>query len=225
MRDHRNLISFMLIVAAFVVSAVAFPHLPAQVPTHWDLTGHANGFSGRLTGALLMPIIMLAIWAFLSVAPRYDRLLFIRYTDRASDSSTVRPIYDVIVLVVLALLLAIHAFAMMSALGLVGAARQPILIAIIGSIGSIIIGNYMPRVTRRNAFVGFRVPWAYASEEVWRRTQRAGGYGMVAGGIVGLVGAFALPSAPLKPFVVAMIAQIGIVMIYSYRLAHSRNVS
>jgi uncharacterized membrane protein len=87
-----------------------------------------------------------------------------------------------------------------------------------------VIGNYMPRVTRRNAFVGFRVPWAYASEEVWRRTQRAGGYGMVAGGMIGLVGAFALPSAPLKPFIVATIAQIVVVMIYSYRIAHSSEI-
>lgn len=224
MRDHRNLVSFMLIVAAFAVSAVAFPHLPARVPTHWDISGHANGFSGRVTGAFLLPIIMLGTWIFLSVVPRYDRLLFIRYTDRASDASTVRPIYNVIVLVVLALLLAIHAFAMMSAIGLVGAARQPVLIAAIGSIGSIILGNYMPRVTRRNAFVGFRVPWAYASEEVWRRTQRAGGYGMVVAGTVGLVGAFALPSAPLKPLFVAMLTQVVVVMIYSYRLAHSRNI-
>lgn len=224
MRDYRNLVSLMLIVAAFAVSAVAFPHLPAQVPTHWDLSGHANGFSGRVVGAFLLPVIMLGIWAFLSVIPRYDRLLFIRYTDRASDSSTVRPIYNVIVLVILALLLAIHAFAMMSALGLVGAARQPVLIAVIASIGSIAIGNYMPRVTRRNAFVGFRVPWAYASEEVWRRTQRAGGYGMVAAGVIGLVGAFALPWAPLKPFFVAMLVQIVVVMIYSYRLARSVDV-
>lgn len=224
MRDYRNLVSFMLIVAAFAVSAVAFPHLPAQVPTHWDLSGHANGFSGRVVGAFLLPVIMLGIWAFLSVVPRYDRLLFIRYTDRASDSSTVRPIYNIIVLVMLALLLAIHAFAMMSALGLVGAARQPVLIAVIASIGSIAIGNYMPRVTRRNAFVGFRVPWAYASEEVWRRTQRAGGYGMVAAGVIGLVGAFALPWAPLKPFFVAMLVQIVVVMIYSYRLARSVDV-
>lgn len=224
MRDYRNLVSLMLIVAAFAVSAVAFPQLPAQVPTHWDLSGHANGFSGRAVGAFLLPVIMLGIWAFLSVVPRYDRLLFIRYTDRASDSSTVRPIYNVIVLVTLALLLAIHAFAMMSALGLVGATRQPVLIATIASIGSIVIGNYMPRVTRRNAFVGFRVPWAYASEEVWRRTQRAGGYGMVVAGVVGLVGAFALPSAPLKPFFVAMLMQVVVVMIYSYRLAHSSNV-
>ena len=224
MRDHSRLVAFILVAAAFAMSAIAFPHLPARIPTHWDISGHANGFSGRMVGAFLMPAIMVATWVFLIIIPRYDRLLFIKYKDRGTDSSTVQPIYSVIVVAVLAMLLAIHIFAITSALGLVGPSRQPVLIAAIASLGCIVIGNYMPRVTRRNAFVGFRVPWAYASEEVWRRTQRAGGYGMVAGGMIGLVGAFALPSAPLKPFIVATIAQIVVVMIYSYRIAHSSEI-
>jgi uncharacterized membrane protein len=225
MRDHSRFVAFILIAAAFAVSALAFPTLPLRAPTHWGLSGQADGFSGRLTGAFLMPAIMLTILIVLIVIPRYDRALFIRYKDRGTDSSTAQPIYNVIIVAVLAMLLAIHVFAITSALGLVGASRQPVLIAAIASLGCIVIGNYMPRVTRRNAFVGFRVPWAYASEEVWRRTQRAGGYGMVTAGIIGLVGAFALPSAPLKPFIIAMIAQIGVVMVYSYRIAHARDVA
>jgi uncharacterized membrane protein len=225
MRDHSRIIAFSLILAAFAVSLIAFPHLPARIPTHWDISGHANGFSDRVTGALLMPCVMLGVWVLLIFVPRYDHGLFIRYEDRASDVSTVKPVYGIMVVAVLAMMLAIHAFAMSSALGVIGGARQPVIIAVIASIGSIVIGNYMPRVTRRNAFIGFRVPWAYASEEVWRRTQRAGGYGMVAAGLVGLIGAFALPAAPIKPFFVALIVQITIVMIYSYRLAHSRSVS
>jgi|GEM_PF-2216895 len=175
MRDHSRFVAFILIAAAFAVSALAFPNLPLRVPTHWGLSGQADGFSGRLTGAFLMPAIMLTIWIVLIVIPRYDRALFIRYKDRGTDSSTAQPIYNVIIVAVLAMLLAIHVFAITSALGLVGASRQPVLIAAIASLGCIVIGNYMPRVTRRNAFVGFRVPWAYASEEVWRRTQRARG--------------------------------------------------
>lgn len=225
MRDNSRLISFMLVVAAFAISAVAYPHLPAAVPTHWGLTGTLDGFGDRVQGALMLPIIMLAVWLLLVFALRYDRLLFIKYDTLESDSTTVRPVYNVMVGVVLAMLLAIHTFAITSALGLIAHSRQPVVIACIASLGAILIGNYMPRVTRRNAFIGFRVPWAYASEDVWRRTQRAGGYGLVAGGVIGLVGAVAIPGAPLKPFFVAMIAQIVIVALYSYRLAHSSSAS
>lgn len=222
MREHRKIVGFLLVIAAFSVSAVAFPHLTARVPMHWGLSGTPNRFGGRAEGALTIPGIMAGLWLLFAFVPRYDRLLFIRYGATDSDESTARPIYDLVVVILLALLLAIHTFAMASALGIIEGARQPLLIAIIASLGAISVGNYMPRVTRRNAFIGFRLPWAYASEEVWRRTQRGRGYGMVAGGAIGLVGAVAVPNAPLKPFIVAMIAQSVIVGIYSYYLAHSR---
>jgi uncharacterized membrane protein len=222
MRDHGRLISFMIVLAAFAVSALAFPHLPAQVPTHWGIAGTPDNYAGRAAGALTIPVVMLAVWALFVLAPRYDRLLFIKYDPSDADSSTVRPIYDLIITIVLGLLLAIHVFALSIALGVVGTSRQPLLIAIIASLGAVLIGNYMPRVTRRNAFIGFRVPWAYASEEVWRRTQRAAGYGMVLAGLVGFVGAVAAPSMALKPLFAAMLVQLGAVAVYSYWIAHSR---
>jgi uncharacterized membrane protein len=165
---------------------------------------------------------MLFIGAVFSFVPNYDRLLFIKYESRDSDSSTVRPEYDRLITIVLAVLLAIHAFAIASGLGLVAVSHEPLLLAAVLSFGMIAIGNYMPRITRRNAFIGVRLPWAYASEDVWRRTQRAGGYGMVAAGVIGLAGAFAVPSSPVKPLFAALIAQIIVVMVYSYHLAHSR---
>jgi len=174
---------------------------------------------------LIIPITMLVTWLLLIQLPRHDRSLFIRYSDRDSDATTARPIYSTIAVVLLALFLAIHLFTISSALGYIGSSRQPVFIAVILSASCIAIGNYMPRVTQRNAFIGFRVPWAYASDEVWRRTQRAGGYGMVAAGVIGLIGAFALPAMPLAAFAVASVAQIVIVMIYSYRIAHSRDVA
>ena len=225
MRDHARIVSVVLMVTAFVIAAVAYQHLPPNVATHWGFSGQANGFSSRLTGVLIMPIAMLVTWLLLIVLPRYDRSLFIRYSDRDSDSSTARPVYGTIAIALMALLLAIHVFTISTALGYIATNRQPMLMAVILSASCIAIGNYLPRVTRRNAFIGFRVPWAYASEEVWRRTQRAGGYGMVAAGVIGLVGALALPAMPLIAFAIASVVQITIVMVYSYRLAHSGNVT
>jgi uncharacterized membrane protein len=198
--------------------------MPNRVATHWDLAGHANGFSSPTVAALIVPLVMLGVWLLLVVAPRYDRRLFISYSQRDSNSSTVRPIYGIIAVIVLALMLAIHVFMLTASMGMIGSDRLPLVMAVIASVGSIVLGNYMPRVTQRNAFIGFRVPWAYASEEVWRRTQRAGGYGLVIGGTIGLVGAVADSSAPIRPFFVAMLVQVVAVMIYSYRLAHSADV-
>jgi uncharacterized membrane protein len=224
MRDNGRIVSLALVVASFVVSAIAYLHMPARVAIHWDLAGNANGFGSRMTAVAIMPIVMLFLWLLLIVAPRHDRRLFIKYSERDSDSTTMQPIYGIIAVVVLALMLAIHVVALTTSMGMIGAGRVPLLMTVVASLGCIVLGNYMPRVTRRNAFIGFRVPWAYASEEVWRRTQRAGGYGMVFGGVVGLVGAVADRSAPLRAFAVATVLQVVVVMIYSYRLAHSAQV-
>jgi immunity protein, SdpI family len=214
----------MLVAAALLLSAVAFPHLPPRVPTHWGIGGKPDHFGSPLEAALLLPLVMLFIGLVFSFVPNYDRLLFIRYEPRDSDSSTVRPEYDRLITILLAFLLAMHTFAIASGLGLVAATHAPLLLAVVLSFGMIAIGNYMPRITRRNAFIGVRLPWAYASEEVWRRTQRAGGYGLVAAGVIGLAGAFAVPSAPVKPLFAALVAETIIVMVYSYSLARSGKV-
>jgi uncharacterized membrane protein len=223
MRDTNRIVSLIFVIAAFIISTIAYPRLPAVVPIHWDAVGHANGFGGRLEGAFVMPVVMLVVWIFLSFVPRSDRSLFIRYDSTSSDTSTDRPAYGVMISITLAFLLAIHVFAMASSLGLISAARSPLVITALISLGLIAIGNYLPRVTKRNAFIGFRVPWAYASDEVWRRTQRAAGYGMVLAGTVGLVGIIAIPTAPMRPLIVAIIAQLLVVMVYSYSVAHSRS--
>lgn len=224
MSDHGRLISFLMVVAAFAISIVAFPHLPAIVPTHWGISGTPDHFGSRVQGAFLLPVLMLAAWIIVGFVPRYDRSLFIRYDDRESNDSTARPAYNVIIVAVIASMLAIHAFAITSSLGLVAQKRLPLLLALIVSIGMILIGNYLPQVTRRNAFIGVRFPWAYASEEVWRRTQRAGGYGMVTAGILGMIGAVAFPQSALKPLLAALLAQLVVVAIYSYSIAHSSKV-
>ena len=224
MPDRKRFVPLILVAGAFLLSATAFPHLPAQVPTHWGISGQPDQFGSRVQAALLLPLIMLFIGVAFSVVPKYDRLLFIKYEPRESDSSTVRPEYDRLVSILLAFLLAMHTFAIASGLGLVAGSHEPLLLAVVLSCGMIAIGNYTPRITRRNAFIGVRLPWAYASEDVWRRTQRAGGYGMVAAGVIGVAGGFASPSSPVKPLFAALVAQAIIVMVYSYSIAHSSKV-
>ncbi len=214
----------MLVLAAFAVSAVAFSHLPPSFPTHWGLSGKADQFDNRLQFATKLPLVMLGIWLLLEFVPGHDRLLFIKYDVRDDDSSIMRPEYDRIIAIVLAVALAVHTILISSAVGLIGGPGESMMIAVAASFGMIAIGNYLPRVTRRNGFIGFRYPWVYASEEVWRRTQRAAGYGMVVAGIVGAVGAVALRSSPLKPLFAAIMVEGIAVVVYSYYLAHSRNV-
>jgi len=46
----------------------------------------------------------------------------------------------------------------------------------------ILMGNYLPRLPR-NFFFGIRTPWTIASERVWKKSHRVGGWLFVIGGI------------------------------------------
>ena len=220
MRDHTRLLSPMLIVAAAIVSAIALPYLPALVPIHWAAPGQADQFAGRIEFAFSLPLLMLGLWLLLSLAPRYKRLLFVRYEVLPSDSAAVRPVYERMITIFLLVILAAQVLEVASAVGWIPE-NQGRTFAIVLSIGMIAVGNSMPTVTRRNAFVGVRLPWTFASDDVWRRTQRAAGYGMVAAGVIGLVGALVVHSAFVKVLMAALVVQSAAVLVYSFVLARA----
>jgi uncharacterized membrane protein len=92
------------------------------------------------------------------------------------------------------------------------------------SLGYIFIGtgNLLGKV-RPNFFVGIRTPWTLSDDDVWRRTHRAGGWGMVIIGLCVLSGAF--PGSPAINPVILFLAlaayTLGIVG-YSYVLWRGR---
>src|ERR1041384_5337230 len=64
----------ILIMLAFVVSAVAFPRLPDRVPTHWNLHGQIDAYGPRSVGLFLMPLVVLGIWGLMRARPKIDPL-------------------------------------------------------------------------------------------------------------------------------------------------------
>ena len=81
----------------------------------------------------------------------------------------------------------------------------------------IVLGNYMTRI-RHNYFVGIKTPWTLASEEVWRRTHRAGGLVFVVSGILLGISTF-LPQRFSSVWVLfIIIGLVGGLYGYSYLL-------
>jgi uncharacterized membrane protein len=52
----------LLIAATAVVSAVRYEDLPDSIPVHWAADGQVNAWGDRLTGALMIPILIALIW-------------------------------------------------------------------------------------------------------------------------------------------------------------------
>jgi uncharacterized membrane protein len=92
------------------------------------------------------------------------------------------------------------------------------------SVGAILIGtgNLLGKV-RPNFFVGIRTPWTLSDDDVWRRTHRAAGWGMVIIGLAFLSGSF--PASPaINPMILiaALIAYMLGIIIYSFLLWRAR---
>ncbi|MDP4157052.1 MAG: SdpI family protein, partial [Bacillota bacterium] len=73
-------------------------------------------------------------------------------------------------------------------------------------------GNFMTQL-RHNYFFGIRTPWTLASEYVWKKTHRFGGYVFV---VIGLVPLSSIFIGPIGMYLFLGALAIGIVMILMY---------
>jgi len=170
-------VSLGLCLAALAVSVALYGQLPERIATHFDISGQPDGWSSRMSGALTLPLVMgitwVALWGLPKISPTGWR---------------VEPFHNVwnrVQVAILAFLLLLHVGILGHALGWWGARMDRL---VIGGVGLLLItlGNYLGKTTR-NFFLGIRTPWTLASDEVWRRTHRLGGWLLVIAGLV-LVG-------------------------------------
>lgn len=201
----RKWIPLLIVVAAFVASAVVFPRLPETMPTHFDMSGQPNGWSTRLFGAWVVPLFLLFMWGLVRVLPAID--------PRGSNYAKFGGAFEGIIVSIMLFMLGIHIVVLRASLGH-PVAMQHVLPVGIGVL-FIVIGNLLPRA-RPNWFVGIRTPWTLSSDRVWEKTHRLGGRVFVAGGVIITVAAFA--SAKWAQVVLVTVTTLcaATVMIYSY---------
>lgn len=181
---------------ALTATALLYSSLPERIPTHFDLSGNADGFSPRALGAFLLPAIALGVWVLLRVGPR---LLPAAWRARlvASPSALVAAIVAV-------LFSGLH-FVVIYAATHPGENVGAALGAALGA-GWVALGLVMPRV-RRNPWVGVRTPWTLSSDENWARTHRFAGYAFVISGLVA-VGS-ALVRVPMAAPVAILVSAVA----------------
>jgi uncharacterized membrane protein len=169
----RKLVPGLLVVAIAAGFSVWFyPHLPAQVATHFNLHGQPNGWSSRLVAAVLVPALGIVLAVVFTVLPHID--------PRRANYEKFGPTYWTIANAVLVLVAVFHIVSLGKALG------WDINMNRVASLGVggifVLLGNLMTRI-RPNWFVGIRTPWTLSSDTVWRRTHRFGGIAFVIAGL------------------------------------------
>jgi uncharacterized membrane protein len=202
---RRRWYGLVIAAVAVAVSIWAYPRLPARIPTHWNIHGEPSGYSSRLLGVLLMPLMILVLTGVAQVLPRID--------PRRANYAKFIGVYWLMINYIVLFMAVIHCAMLANALGApvnltkVGLAGVGLLLAL--------LGNYLRRV-EPNWFLGIRTPWTLSSDTVWRETHRVGGWVFVVGGLV-LVGcAFLHPPAVYWVFgiTIGLVAIVPIVLSY-----------
>lgn len=166
----------LLLFLSFVVAILLYPKMPAQAPIHWDAQGNVNGYGSREFGAFFLPGMNLGMYLLFLVLPRLD--------PRKENYAKFQGSYRIIRYAVHFLLLFVFLLTSLAALGV--AVDISLWICVATTLLFIVLGSTMGKI-RHNYFVGFRLPWTLANEEVWDKTHRLGGKLMIIFGVIGLI--------------------------------------
>jgi uncharacterized membrane protein len=195
----------MLVTACTALgTALVYARLPDEVPIHFDIHGHADGFASRALGAWLMPAVMALVGVFLHVMSQRKPK-----ADRAPMA--------LVTFLTTALVGALHFIMLRAALS--GVLDAGLSIGIVLAVFSVAVGLALPRL-RRNPWAGIRTPWTLASDEAWARSHRVGGALFVLGGVAALVFVMlGLPSFAIGTAVTAILATLPASWLASRRAA------
>ncbi|MEO8994413.1 MAG: SdpI family protein [Rhodanobacter sp.] len=196
-------VSALFVLIAVVAAVWLYPVLPAQVPTHWDLQGNVNGTMSRFWGAVFPALSILGLALLTAALP----LISPRHFEIAPFVS----VYNLLMLVAQGVILVIGLSALL--LGAGYAVPMPTVAALAMGVLFTVLGNYMGKL-RKNFFMGIRTPWTLASDVVWERTHRLGGWVFVSAGLFLIVGAVA--GAPLWMTLSVVVIAALIPCVYSY---------
>jgi len=201
----------LLVLAALAATAIAWPHLPASVPMHWNIHFQPDRYGSRGTLFLIGPGLMVSILVLTCLLPWLSPKPF--------GVDSFRAAYRQIMLILFGMMTYLYAVLLWAAFGQSLDAGR----AIGGGVCLFValIGNQMGKL-RRNFYIGVRTPWTLASERVWNATHRFAARITVAAGLLGLLLSIAgLPILALFCVIAAALASVLYSLVY-YKQLESR---
>lgn len=210
----KELPSILLLVAMVIIGWWAYPHLPQTMPSHWNYKGEIDRYTGKLAGVIFMPAISVGIYLLLLVLPFLD--------PRRENYKKFSGTYQKIKFGMIVFFFVLYSVIILFSLGYISNMTTAMLF--IMSMLFMLLGNYLGKI-RQNYFVGIKVPWTLADEEVWNKTHRLGGKLWVATGVIGL-GCVWLPqpTGSIIFFGTLMVSSIATI-IYSYFIYAKKRIS
>ncbi len=173
-RRQAALWSTLLAVGMLVLSAALYPWLPDQLPIHWGLDGHADGWAPKAVAIVLGPAFSLGLtWLLLWLAAASPR----GYRMEAFAET-----FHYIVFLMAGLFAYIQMVTLAAGLAPQLPSGRFVITGVLLLLAA--LGNVLGKV-RRNYWIGVRTPWTLGSERVWDQTHRLAARLFTAAGVLG----------------------------------------
>lgn len=172
----KDILLMLLALVPLVYVGMQWNQIPAEVPTHFDLHGNANGWSSR--GGFMG---LIGFMCALNMG-MYLLLVNIEKIDPKRATADRAAVFNKIATGMTIFLTALNIVIIISGLNPDKKIADKALLPLMGLM-FIFLGNYMHSV-KPNYFVGIRVPWTLHDEDNWKKTHRLAGTIWFAGGIL-----------------------------------------
>ncbi len=202
----KEAVIWLILLLPFIYSFIVWNKIPDKVPTHFDIKGQPDDYSGKAFALLLLPVMNIIIYFILFIVPRIDP----RKKNYAAFGSS----YQNIRMLIHLFFVGMFIFITQTTSG-----GQPLKLNAFLSgllLFFALLGNYM-RTVRSNFFVGIRTPWTLSNDIVWRKTHELGGKIWFYSGIVLAIIIFFLPqTAAVIVMFCGIFLMVIIPVVYSY---------
>lgn len=200
---RTTILTTIVCLIPVILGIFLYRRLPESIVTHWDADGNPNGWSTRLTGAIIFPgilaLVNIVFPLLLKTDPKYNNM----------NEKTKHVLHWIIPTISIFC----SGTTLAAALGMdvKTALLAPMFVGLI----FVVIGNYLPKMTQSYT-VGIKIPWTLHSEENWNKTHRMAGFLWVIGGIAMIItGALGIGSIGI---IVITAIMVLVPVLYSYLL-------
>lgn len=176
--------AFLLTALSLILPLAALLFLPDAIPAHYNAAGAVDRWGSKYE-VLIFPAFILPYSAAWTVC---GRAIWRSHAEKASE--LIWMIAGVVQLVVFAALQLYFLYASFQQAADLSAVPVDLnrILCIVSAAGLIAMGNYLPKLQKPGP-TGLHTPWSMSSEVVWRKSQRFGGWAMVAAGAVSMAAA------------------------------------
>ena len=176
-KNKKTLIlTSIVILLPILIGILLWNKLPDSMATHFNFDNEADGYREKWFAVIITPFFLLALHLIMAMIIAAD--------PRKKNISS--KVYGINIWILPSLSLALAAIIYPYNLGI--HFNISLFIGIFIGITYIIVGNYLPK-TRQNYTIGFKLPWTYANEENWNKTNRLAGVIDIVMGILIIINA------------------------------------